>query len=54
MPAILTPETLLESALVHRSAESVAQNATSNALEVVCAWPVSGQYGPGTRYLYDP
>lgn len=20
--------------------------------EVVCAWPVSGQYGPGTRILF--
>ncbi|KAL3480928.1 hypothetical protein BJX99DRAFT_219837 [Aspergillus californicus] len=27
-------------------------NATQQGLEVVCAWPVSGQYGPGTRYLY--
>ncbi|PGH28069.1 hypothetical protein AJ80_00325 [Polytolypa hystricis UAMH7299] len=29
-------------------------NATSHnpALQVVCAWPVSGQYGPGTRVLY--
>ncbi|TAQ89592.1 hypothetical protein B7494_g2065 [Chlorociboria aeruginascens] len=25
---------------------------TSNALQVVCAWPVSGQYGPGSRVLY--
>ncbi|KAL1959057.1 hypothetical protein VTO42DRAFT_3298 [Malbranchea cinnamomea] len=24
----------------------------STALHVVCAWPVSGQYGPGTRVLY--
>ncbi|KAL2831345.1 hypothetical protein BJY01DRAFT_254283 [Aspergillus pseudoustus] len=27
-------------------------NATDLGLEVVCAWPVSGQYGPGTRVLY--
>ncbi|TVY82447.1 hypothetical protein LSUE1_G004250 [Lachnellula suecica] len=27
-------------------------NATSNALQVICAWPVSGQYGPGSRVLY--
>ncbi|QSZ32101.1 hypothetical protein DSL72_001670 [Monilinia vaccinii-corymbosi] len=25
---------------------------TSEALQVVCAWPVSGQYGPGSRVLY--
>ncbi|KAL2851216.1 hypothetical protein BJX68DRAFT_235985 [Aspergillus pseudodeflectus] len=29
-----------------------ATNATNLGLEVVCAWPVSGQYGPGTRVLY--
>ncbi|ESZ95869.1 hypothetical protein SBOR_3763 [Sclerotinia borealis F-4128] len=27
-------------------------NVTSNVLQVVCAWPVSGQYGPGSRVLY--
>ncbi|KAL2802976.1 hypothetical protein BJX63DRAFT_413312 [Aspergillus granulosus] len=27
-------------------------NATDPGLKVVCAWPVSGQYGPGTRVLY--
>ncbi|KAJ6144736.1 hypothetical protein N7470_008631 [Penicillium chermesinum] len=54
MPAILTPETLLEPALVRRTAPTAAPNATTAALEVVCAWPVSGQYGPGTRYLYHP
>ncbi|KAI2467837.1 hypothetical protein F4781DRAFT_423031 [Annulohypoxylon bovei var. microspora] len=33
---------------------SLASNATNigNALQVVCAWPVSGQYGPGSRVLY--
>ena len=25
---------------------------TAAALQVVCAWPVSGQYGPGSRVLY--
>ncbi|KAL2795287.1 hypothetical protein BJX66DRAFT_171393 [Aspergillus keveii] len=29
-----------------------ATNATDLGLEVICAWPVSGQYGPGTRVLY--
>ncbi|KAF4338676.1 hypothetical protein FBEOM_7444 [Fusarium beomiforme] len=27
-------------------------NETSDALQVICAWPVSGQYGTGTRVLY--
>ncbi|KAL4769808.1 hypothetical protein BDW60DRAFT_224659 [Aspergillus nidulans var. acristatus] len=30
----------------------VSNNATEIGLEVVCSWPVSGQYGPGTRVLY--
>ncbi|KAI2637800.1 hypothetical protein GGS26DRAFT_427974 [Hypomontagnella submonticulosa] len=33
---------------------SIASNATtvSDVMQVVCAWPVSGQYGPGSRALY--
>ncbi|KID75629.1 hypothetical protein MBR_04880, partial [Metarhizium brunneum ARSEF 3297] len=27
-------------------------NSTEPGIEVVCAWPVSGQYGPGSRILY--
>lgn len=27
-------------------------DAASDILQVICAWPVSGQYGPGTRILY--
>ncbi|KAL4916142.1 hypothetical protein BDW62DRAFT_186866 [Aspergillus aurantiobrunneus] len=34
------------------SAIAPASNTTEVGLEVVCAWPVSGQYGPGTRVLY--
>ncbi|CAD6445916.1 5d690aee-2ed0-4170-bf39-2259aa5714d5 [Sclerotinia trifoliorum] len=33
-------------------ANNIATNATSDVLQVVCAWPVSGQYGPGSRVLY--
>ncbi|KIW18967.1 hypothetical protein PV08_03256 [Exophiala spinifera] len=29
-----------------------ATNLSSHAVKVVCAWPVSGQYGPGTRFLF--
>lgn len=28
-----------------------AVNNTTEALQVICAWPVSGQYGTGTRVL---
>ncbi|KAF2211309.1 hypothetical protein CERZMDRAFT_112742 [Cercospora zeae-maydis SCOH1-5] len=31
---------------------SLAQSATGAGIEVICAWPVSGQYGPGSRVLY--
>jgi hypothetical protein len=48
MPALSS--TSLLSTLVHRDA--TATNATSNALHVICAWPLSGQYGPGPRVLY--
>lgn len=32
----------------------VSQNKTAQLepLQVICAWPVSGQYGPGSRILY--
>ncbi|KAL4747760.1 hypothetical protein BDW72DRAFT_7641 [Aspergillus terricola var. indicus] len=36
--------------LAHAAVAS--NNATEIGLEVVCSWPVSGQYGPGTRVLY--
>ena len=31
---------------------TVLQQADQATLSVICAFPVSGQYGPGTRYLY--
>jgi hypothetical protein len=49
MPALSSASLL--NALVARNATATATNATSNALQVVCAWPVSGQYGPGSRVL---
>jgi hypothetical protein len=52
MPAIPSPAELLENILVHRNTEAISHNTTAPVLEVVCAWPVSGQYGPGTRVLY--
>lgn len=52
MPAIPSFEAFLENSLVQRSTLPLASNTTDPILEVICAWPVSGQYGPGTRYLY--
>lgn len=53
MPAVPSPSQLLDDILVHRS--TIANSSATDAapvLKVVCAWPVSGQYGPGTRVLY--
>ncbi|ORY12982.1 hypothetical protein BCR34DRAFT_282449 [Clohesyomyces aquaticus] len=56
MPA-LESASLLNN-LVHRTVTatgpsfSQSTNATTSAINVVCAWPVSGQYGPGSRALY--
>ncbi|KAK4147367.1 uncharacterized protein C8A04DRAFT_34090 [Dichotomopilus funicola] len=44
MPAILLPTSL---ELLGRAA-----NATNDLQPVVCSWPVSGQYGVGSRILY--
>lgn len=55
MPAIPFIASFLEHALVHRAPASppnVTAAGISSHLEVVCAWPVSGQYGPGTRVLW--
>lgn len=49
MPALSS--TSLLDGLVARNATATATNATSNALQVVCAWPLSGQYGPGPRFM---
>lgn len=55
MPAIPSVASFLGHNLVHR-ATALPSNVTAagdhSSLEVVCAWPVSGQYGPGTRALY--
>ncbi|KAI1658788.1 hypothetical protein F4813DRAFT_356270 [Daldinia decipiens] len=60
MPAL--PSTLLLNTIAGRngtleSAIVLASNATNAAntdeiVQVICAWPVSGQYGPGSRVLY--
>ncbi|OBT58811.1 hypothetical protein VE04_01369 [Pseudogymnoascus sp. 24MN13] len=47
---VLSPASLLNT-LVARNT-TAANVATSNALQVVCAWPVSGQYGIASRMLY--
>ncbi|KAK1093460.1 hypothetical protein LTR48_002275 [Friedmanniomyces endolithicus] len=50
MPAL--PYFPLLQTLAERTDTAQAANASSPALQVVCAWPVSGQYGPGSRVLY--
>ncbi|KAJ5320386.1 hypothetical protein N7508_000669 [Penicillium antarcticum] len=54
MPALPSFASGLANSLVHRATLASPPNATGidPVLEVVCAWPVSGQYGPGTRVLY--
>jgi hypothetical protein len=50
MPALLS--TLIDqNTATNFSTSSPATNTTSHALQVVCVWPVSGQYGPGSRAL---
>ncbi|KAI1472494.1 uncharacterized protein F4812DRAFT_454308 [Daldinia caldariorum] len=60
MPA-LPPTSLLETIasrnVTLESTVALASNTTNstnveNVVRVVCAWPVSGQYGPGSRVLY--
>ncbi|UNI23944.1 hypothetical protein JDV02_009732 [Purpureocillium takamizusanense] len=42
--------------LIQRGVDNTTQANTNaaagDALQVICAWPVSGQYGPGSRILY--
>jgi hypothetical protein len=54
MPAIPEFASGLANDIVHRATFASPPNVTGvvPVLEVVCAWPVSGQYGPGTRVLY--
>ncbi|KAF7563387.1 hypothetical protein G7046_g717 [Stylonectria norvegica] len=53
MPALLATSLLADQhAISNISASSLGANASNPALQVVCAWPVSGQYGPGSRVLY--
>ncbi|KAH7409750.1 hypothetical protein BKA64DRAFT_570896 [Cadophora sp. MPI-SDFR-AT-0126] len=44
--------TLPPTSLHSLSSRIPTNNATNDALQVICAWPVSGQYGPGSRVLY--
>ncbi|KAM0468331.1 hypothetical protein ACHAP7_011002 [Fusarium lateritium] len=44
MPALIATDAV--ASVLHARNESV------DALQVICAWPVSGQYGTGTRVLY--
>lgn len=54
MPALPLSSSLAQ--LVTTAPPLLSRDATENVTEktwqVICAWPVSGQYGPGTRVLY--
>ncbi|KAF8855957.1 hypothetical protein BDZ45DRAFT_594913 [Acephala macrosclerotiorum] len=49
MPALSSASLL--NTLVPRNVTATG-NATNHTLQVICAFPVSGQYGPGSRILY--
>ncbi|KAG4442566.1 hypothetical protein IFR05_001978 [Cadophora sp. M221] len=44
--------TLPSTSLSNNISSNNVTDTASNALQVICAWPVSGQYGPGSRVLY--
>lgn len=48
MPALFYAPELVD--LASRAAQG--NSTVYPPLKVVCAWPVSGQYGPGSRVLY--
>jgi hypothetical protein len=55
MPAV-PPSILLDSlakldVAINSTLPGLGTNSASHSLQVVCAWPVSGQYGPGSRIL---
>jgi hypothetical protein len=53
MPPALPPAALLQLQTLARRNVTGANNGStaSHPLQVVCAFPVSGQYGPGSRVL---
>ncbi|KAI0837940.1 hypothetical protein F5Y06DRAFT_269416 [Hypoxylon sp. FL0890] len=57
LPYALALDTLIGRNITIDSIAFLTPNATNttsteNVMQVVCAWPVSGQYGPGSRVLY--
>ncbi|KAH8668415.1 hypothetical protein BX600DRAFT_548767 [Xylariales sp. PMI_506] len=58
MPSLLQPSIEALRAMAERNATlnlsigSIGENITASAYQVVCAWPVSGGYGPGSRILF--
>ncbi|KAG6010520.1 hypothetical protein E4U21_005871 [Claviceps maximensis] len=57
MPA-LSSASVFNTTAVHQAISADVSNltkladVTAHGVDVVCAWPVSGQYGPGSRILY--
>ncbi|KAH9883690.1 hypothetical protein F4778DRAFT_775049 [Xylariomycetidae sp. FL2044] len=50
MPALTS--SVLDPLISRNNISALATNASAPSFDVVCAWPVSGQYGPGSRVLY--
>ncbi|GJN81595.1 hypothetical protein PLIIFM63780_005130 [Purpureocillium lilacinum] len=52
MPALQPLLSLIQRGVDNTTHASNAAGSGDDALQVICAWPVSGQYGPGSRILY--
>ncbi|KAF9691914.1 hypothetical protein EKO04_009864 [Ascochyta lentis] len=52
MPAISPLHDVFSQSIADTASPSPAVNGTAQTLDVVCAWPVSSQYGAGSRFLY--
>jgi len=51
MPALQPLLSLIQRGVDNTTHASNAAGSGDDALQVICAWPVSGQYGPGSRIL---
>jgi hypothetical protein len=52
MPATPALDDVFSRSIANTASPSSAVNGTGQVLDVVCAWPVSSQYGAGSRFLY--
>ncbi|KAJ6443796.1 major facilitator superfamily domain-containingprotein [Purpureocillium lavendulum] len=52
MPALQPLLSLIQRGVERTTVANNASASDGDAVQVICAWPVSGQYGPGSRILY--